>query len=96
MNFLSTSSSSSNSFGCGLSGTARMTDPCNDDVKESQGIVHSRLDNHDLWMQYIGEALHKLMGVSIPPDLARGKQHCTDRSQGTGHEEDDDGDDDGD
>ncbi|OWM89067.1 hypothetical protein CDL15_Pgr023913 [Punica granatum] len=70
-----------------------MAYPHNDDVRESLGIVHSRLDNHDSWMQYIKENLHKLTGLPIPPDLARGKQHCIDRSQGKGHEKDD-GDDD--
>ncbi|OWM70492.1 hypothetical protein CDL15_Pgr011968 [Punica granatum] len=94
MNFLSTGSSSSNSLGCGPSGTAGMVDPRNDDIRESLGIVHFLLDNHDSWMQYIREALHKLIGVPILPNLAWEKQHRTNRSQDTVHEDEDDGDDD--
>ncbi|OWM73774.1 hypothetical protein CDL15_Pgr026878 [Punica granatum] len=74
----------------------RTADQCNDDVRGSLGIMHSRLDIHDSLMQYIRAALHKLTGVPISSNLARGKQHCTDCSQGTGHKKDDDGDDDDD
>ncbi|PKI64399.1 hypothetical protein CRG98_015184 [Punica granatum] len=75
---------------------SRTADQCNDDVRGSLGIMHSRLDIHDSLMQYIRAALHKLTGVPISSNLARGKQHCTDCSQGTGHKKDDDGDDDDD